>query len=243
MATHSSTLAWKIPWTEKPGRPQSMGSQRVRHDRAASLSRSVLGQWFAWALCRVRFVLSFCLFVCFPSGGQGWVRWWSCLLMLGFGFLFGLLFRWGICTGCYWWLGDATSCIQVVSFVWVLTIWYSWGLGSGSQCSHSKGSGLALKFWVVLYILFHWSGTPVCSQLLFCMHFCVWRYILMHPWREIYFMSTCSSAILFSQILHFSCRLSYILFIAFTSHRTEKYPFSLLKWPYFIYFLNYSRRN
>ena len=27
MATHSSTLAWKIPWTEKPGRPQSMGSQ------------------------------------------------------------------------------------------------------------------------------------------------------------------------------------------------------------------------
>ena len=31
MATHSSTLAWKIPWTEKPGRLQSMGSQRVRH--------------------------------------------------------------------------------------------------------------------------------------------------------------------------------------------------------------------
>ena len=32
MATHSSTLAWKIPWTKKPGRLQSMGSQRVRHD-------------------------------------------------------------------------------------------------------------------------------------------------------------------------------------------------------------------
>ena len=32
MATHSSTLAWKIPWTEKPGRLQSMGSQRIRHD-------------------------------------------------------------------------------------------------------------------------------------------------------------------------------------------------------------------
>ena len=32
MAPHSSTLAWKIPWTEKPGRLQSMGSQRVRHD-------------------------------------------------------------------------------------------------------------------------------------------------------------------------------------------------------------------
>ena len=32
MATHSSTLAWKILWTEEPGRLQSMGSQRVRHD-------------------------------------------------------------------------------------------------------------------------------------------------------------------------------------------------------------------
>ena len=34
MATRSSTLAWKIPWTEESGRLQSMGSQRVRHDLA-----------------------------------------------------------------------------------------------------------------------------------------------------------------------------------------------------------------
>ena len=32
MATHSSTLAWKIPWTEEPGRLQSMGLLRVGHD-------------------------------------------------------------------------------------------------------------------------------------------------------------------------------------------------------------------
>ena len=32
MATHSSTLAWRIPWTEEPGRLQSTGSQRVGHD-------------------------------------------------------------------------------------------------------------------------------------------------------------------------------------------------------------------
>ena len=32
MATHSSILAWKIPWAEEPGRLQSMGSQRVGHD-------------------------------------------------------------------------------------------------------------------------------------------------------------------------------------------------------------------
>ena len=37
MATHSSTVAWKIPWTEEPGRLQSMGLQRVGHDWATSL--------------------------------------------------------------------------------------------------------------------------------------------------------------------------------------------------------------
>ena len=38
MATHSSTLAWKIPWMEEPGRLQCMGLQRVRHNWATSLS-------------------------------------------------------------------------------------------------------------------------------------------------------------------------------------------------------------
>ena len=40
MATYSITLAWKIPWTEKPDRLQSMGLQRVRQDWATSLSFS-----------------------------------------------------------------------------------------------------------------------------------------------------------------------------------------------------------
>ena len=34
MATHTSTLAWEIPWMEEPGGPQSMESLRVEHDRA-----------------------------------------------------------------------------------------------------------------------------------------------------------------------------------------------------------------
>ena len=38
MAPHSSTLAWKIPWTEEPGRLQSMGSLRVGHNSVTSLS-------------------------------------------------------------------------------------------------------------------------------------------------------------------------------------------------------------
>ena len=45
MATHSSTLAWKIPWAEEPGRLQSMGLLRVRHDRATSLSLFTFFHW------------------------------------------------------------------------------------------------------------------------------------------------------------------------------------------------------
>ena len=44
MATHSSILAWRIPWTEEPGGLQSMGSQRVGHDGATSLT-------FTFAVC------------------------------------------------------------------------------------------------------------------------------------------------------------------------------------------------
>ena len=44
MATHFSTLAWKIPWMEEPGRLQSMGSRRVRHDWATSISLSCIWQ-------------------------------------------------------------------------------------------------------------------------------------------------------------------------------------------------------
>ena len=45
MAPHSSTLAWKIPWTEEPGGLQSMGSLRVRHDWATSLSLFTFMHW------------------------------------------------------------------------------------------------------------------------------------------------------------------------------------------------------
>ena len=40
MATYSSILAWEISWTEKPGRLQSMGSQRVRHNLVAEHART-----------------------------------------------------------------------------------------------------------------------------------------------------------------------------------------------------------
>ena len=43
MATHSRILAWRIPWTEEPGGPQSRGSQRVRHD-GSDLARTA---WYS----------------------------------------------------------------------------------------------------------------------------------------------------------------------------------------------------
>ena len=45
MAPHSSTLAWRIPWMEEPGRLQSMGARRVRHDWVTSLSLFTFMHW------------------------------------------------------------------------------------------------------------------------------------------------------------------------------------------------------
>ena len=63
MAPHSSTLAWKLPWTEKPGRLWSMGSLRVRHDWATSLSLFTFMHWRRkWQPTPVFF----------PGQSQGW---------------------------------------------------------------------------------------------------------------------------------------------------------------------------
>ena len=58
MAPHSSIFAWKIPWTEEPGRLQSMGSLRVGDHRATSLSRigemATRSSVLAWRIPRMR---------------------------------------------------------------------------------------------------------------------------------------------------------------------------------------------
>ena len=48
MATHSSILAWRIPWTEEPGGLQSMASQRVRHDWATNTFTFQSYGWLHW---------------------------------------------------------------------------------------------------------------------------------------------------------------------------------------------------
>ena len=45
MATHSSILAWKLPWTEEPGGLQSLGLQRVRHDLVTKQQQFLGGSW------------------------------------------------------------------------------------------------------------------------------------------------------------------------------------------------------
>ena len=47
MTTHSSILAWEIPWTEEPGGLQSMGSQRVRHNLATEQEQGAHMVWFS----------------------------------------------------------------------------------------------------------------------------------------------------------------------------------------------------
>ena len=64
MATHSSTLAWRIPWMEEPGRLQSTGSQRVRHGWATSLVH-------CFSLQKEKHFFSFS---CVSVWNDGWLR-------------------------------------------------------------------------------------------------------------------------------------------------------------------------
>ena len=67
-APHSSTLAWKIPWMKEPGRLQSMGSRRVGHDWATSLSLFTFMHWRRkWQPAPVLL----------PGESQGRGAWWA----------------------------------------------------------------------------------------------------------------------------------------------------------------------
>ena len=76
MAPHSSTLAWKIPWTEEPGRLQFTGSHRVRHNWVTSLSLSLSPLPLASVLYSALFKASsdnpFCLFCIFFPWEWSW---------------------------------------------------------------------------------------------------------------------------------------------------------------------------
>ena len=68
MATHSSNLAWKIPWAEKPGRLQSMGPQRTGHNWV--LTHSGISSYKEWILCALFIIAMFVQFY------KHWKHWW-----------------------------------------------------------------------------------------------------------------------------------------------------------------------
>ena len=72
MATHSSTLAWRIPWREQPGRLQPMGSLRVGHDWATSLHFTFEnGILQCTLLCLVSLTPLCCFLLCFLASPSG----------------------------------------------------------------------------------------------------------------------------------------------------------------------------
>ena len=92
MAPHSSTLAWKIPWTEEPGRLQSMGSLRVGPDWATSLSLFTFMHWRRkWQPTPVFL----------PGESQGWGAWWAAV--------------YGVAQSRTWlkWLGSSSSMVNI----------------------------------------------------------------------------------------------------------------------------------
>ena len=101
MATHSSTLAWKIPWIEEPDRLQSIGLQRFGYDCVTSLSLSCLR-------CRASFHLLFAIVLCF---------WLYCSSLLKSLFNFAHFYHFPS----YWFVRVFIRvCAQSLSHVWLL---------------------------------------------------------------------------------------------------------------------------
>ena len=124
------------------------------------------------------------------------ICWW-----LGLYFCFVCCLDEASCTGCCWWLGDAGSCIPVVSFAWVLTIWYPLGLAlwyfrvlvSVLPLQSLRAWSQVLCGSVYSFLLVRYSCLLSAGILhaLLCLRVYSW-------WREMYSTSTYSSAILFS---------------------------------------------
>ena len=76
MATHSSTLAWKIPWAEEPGGLPSMGSHRVRHDwsNLAAAAAAYIYWWVYWNIWKRQNQRNSGVRACNPSLMYGWVH-------------------------------------------------------------------------------------------------------------------------------------------------------------------------
>ena len=152
MVTHSSILACRIPWTEKPGRLQSTGSQRVRHDWATSLSLSIKltanSLIFSVEIKVILKLMSLCedsiffsLNVIIPSSRKrwSWEQWeekhsYPLICALGVGVCVCELFIGGGVLAIYW----GFVCVCVLAIYWVASM----------PLHHIEGSRLFLYLYL-----------------------------------------------------------------------------------------------
>ena len=115
MATHSGTLAWKIPWMEEPGRLQSMGSLRVGHDltseaeKAMATHSSTLAWKIQWMEEPGRLQSMGSLRVGFTFTFLHWRRKWQPTPV----FLPGEFQGWGSLVSCHLWDGTESDTTEV----------------------------------------------------------------------------------------------------------------------------------
>ena len=81
MTIHSGILAWKIPWTEEPGRRQSTGSQRVWHNWKTN---TFTFMFIELVILSDDLILSITSFSSWPNWGGGWVGWWVVVIVVVF---------------------------------------------------------------------------------------------------------------------------------------------------------------
>ena len=130
MATHSSTLAWKIPWTEEHGRLQSMGSQRVKYDWATSLS-------FSLSLPRARY----CMWYLFIT--QYWITY---LFFWALATLYNYKDKNTFLTGVFLYLCVFCVCLLFFLIIVFIYLWLCWvfiAVWVFSLVVESEGSSVA----------------------------------------------------------------------------------------------------
>ena len=138
MAPHSSTLAWKIPWMEEPGRLRSVGSLRVGHDWATSLSLFTFMHWRRkWQPTPVFL----------PGESQGWGILVDCRLSPD---CFFMISRWGLLTSTTHFLFLQIvvhgGSFHIVIFYWKLIFNWTWVFNENSydQSDFSSASACVL---------------------------------------------------------------------------------------------------
>ena len=160
MAAHFSTLAWKIPWTEEPGRLQSMGSLRVGHDWATSLSLFTFMHWRRkWhplqcsCLENLRNRGAWWAAICGVAQSRTWLKWLSSsssssYIHLKFFKVYLCWLHWIFIAACRLSLVVASrGCSPVVlcgfSLQWLLLLW-------STGCRHTGFSSWQHVSWVVV---------------------------------------------------------------------------------------------